>query len=109
MSPSLNRRLRVVVALVVAVGLAVCVCSGIGGDALLGLTPALLLMATLFTRRYPGEQLLLGGPLHGPARAVRAAEIRRPAGARTARLPRGGLLMGFALAVRPPPRLSAAS
>jgi hypothetical protein len=108
-SPSLNRRLRVVVALVVAVGLAVCVCSGIGGDALLGLAPALLLMATLFTRRYPGEQLLLGGTVREPTPVVRATDIRRPTGARTARLPRGGLLMGFALAVRPPPRLSAAS
>jgi hypothetical protein len=108
-SRRLNRRLRVAVALVVAVGLALCVSSGIGGDALLGLAPALLLMATLFTRRYPGEQLLLGGAVREPARAARAAGIPRATGPRIARLPRGGLLMGFSLAVRPPPRPSAAS
>jgi hypothetical protein len=90
-------------ALAVVAGLGLCALSGLGGADLLVLAPALVLMGTLLARRYPGERLLL---------AVAARRRRRPARARMARpslskrarcVPRGGLLMGFALAVRPPP------
>jgi hypothetical protein len=75
------------------------------GIALLYMVPSLLLVALLLLRRYPGEH-----------RLVAAAEARRPRTARRtllaatntrprARVPRGGLLIASALAVRPPPRL----
>jgi hypothetical protein len=70
---------------------------------LLCVAPVLLLVALALVRRYPGERLL-----------VRLADRRRrrPARPRMARpvryahqiaAPRGGLLMGFSLAGRPPP------
>ncbi len=103
-------RPRVIVASAVGVGaLLVCAISGLAGDGLLCLAPALLLLCTLLARRYPGERVLM-------RLASRRCELRRrPVGARRSprvsavQMPRGGLLMGFALAVRPPPAARAAS
>jgi hypothetical protein len=81
-----------------------CAASGVGGDGLLCLAPALALAGVLVLRRYPGERLLLR--LRAPRRSgrSRAGVIARPsASGHAQRMPRGGLLMGFALAVRPPP------
>ena len=105
-----NRPLRVAIALAVAVGFILCTSSGLGGDGLLCMAPAVALLAMLCARRYPGEQLLLrlaarryGRRRRGPSGAWRVPHLP------VVHAPRGGLLMGFALAVRPPPRFSAAS
>jgi len=76
---------------------------------LLCLLPALLLAAPLLLRRYPGERLLvrLGGRPRRRRPRPSAAPHVRPTPA--TRVPRGGLLMGFALAVRPPPATLPAS
>jgi hypothetical protein len=80
-------------------------------DALLCLLPALALVAVLLARRYPGERTLLA--LRGEvARRPRRKRARVQTGsARRAEvlLARGGLLIGRALAVRPPPRSLPAS
>lgn len=98
-------------AIVVAVGAGalLCAASGLGGDDLLCLAPALLLMATLLARRYPGERLLLGLARPARKRRLRPRASSAASFARTVQVPRGGLLMGFALAVRPPPGLRAPS
>jgi len=82
---------------------AACAVAGVGGIALLYLLPGLLLVSVLLAGRYPGEVVL--------TRRLRAADARswsRSASRLRVRVhfigaPRGGLLMGFALAVRPPP------
>jgi hypothetical protein len=92
-----------------AVVLVFCAAKGWGGGGLLCLLPAMLLVCVLFARRYPGERLLLRWT--DARRGVgRRATSARPAPRRQlARVPRGGLLMGFALAVRPPPTALVAS
>jgi hypothetical protein len=108
-SLSFNRRLQVVVALAVAVGLILCKTTALDLDDVLCLAPAFLLMVTLLGRRYPGERLLLGIAAGRSKRRFKSETIEQASGARAVHPPRGGLLMGFALAVRPPPRPSAAS
>jgi hypothetical protein len=73
-------------------------------DALGYLLPALLLLLALLGRRYPGERVLIGLMQDRRARgrgpvATASAARRRP---RTM-MPRGGSLIAFSLAVRPPP------
>jgi hypothetical protein len=72
--------------------------------ALAYLSPALLLLAALGARRYPGERALLAlGSKYrrAPRRGIRDRAPRLP---RTrAVLPRGGRLIATSLAVRPPP------
>ncbi len=95
--------------LAIAAGTALGLHAGLGGDALLCLAPALALTAVLFARCYPGERLLIAlaaGRPSRPQRALRSAGRSRSRG--FARVPRGGLLLGFALAVRPPPPASLA-
>lgn len=92
------------VPLVFAVGLSCCAAGALGAEGLLFLAPALLLATTLLTRRYPGERLLLAfAARRGTRRAPAAIGARRLPFRRARVMPRGGLLMGFALAVRPPP------
>ncbi len=91
---------------------ALCVRGGASIDGLLCVAPALLLALALLGRRYPGERLLLaalaGRSRHRRRRAQPSA--RRPSRGRgDGRVPRGGLLIAFALAVRPPPAAPAAS
>jgi hypothetical protein len=62
----------------------------------------MLLLAALLMRRYPGERLLLAFARARSGRRRRLAAVAVSHG-RVAALPRGGLLMAFALAVRPPP------
>ena len=90
-------------------GVLVCACSGLGGPGVLFLAPALLLLATLHARRYPGERLLLGLAARARNKRLRPPGTRSAPAARPPHVPRGGLLMGFALAVRPPPGSPAAS
>ena len=108
-SLSFNRGLLMVVALAVAAGLILCKTSALGLDDVLCLAPAFLLILTLLGRRYPGERLLAGIAARGSNRRFRGEAIQQSPGARAMHPPRGGLLMGFSLAVRPPPRCSAAS
>jgi hypothetical protein len=65
------------------------------------LGPALALLGCLIARRYPGERRVL--ERLSVVRYDRVPEILEPGRART--LPRGGLLIACALAVRPPPRV----
>jgi hypothetical protein len=77
--------------------------------ALAYLIPALLLLALLAHRRYPGERVLLAaiGTRRGRRRG-RHLSSQSPARQRPRTLmPRGGRLIATALAVRPPPLLGA--
>lgn len=71
--------------------------------------PALLLVVALLTRRYPGERLLLAFSARARGRRPRLTRNAAAPHTRPAAVPRGGLLMGFALAVRPPPCAPAVS
>jgi hypothetical protein len=94
----------------VAVGaLLVCVLGAPAGDGLLSLMPALLLACTLFARRFPGARLFTRLTTRRRDLRLRIARARRSPRVSAAYMPRGGLLMGFALAVRPPPARCAAS
>jgi hypothetical protein len=105
-----NRRLRVAIAVAVAVGFILCASGGLGGVGLLYMAPAVAMLAMLLARRYPGERLLLRlAARQRRRRRPRPAEAGRGLHARAVHVPRGGLLMGFALAVRPPPRFCTAS
>ncbi len=68
------------------------------------LVPALLLLAALLLRRYPGEQQIerLRGAIAARLKRSRPSDVAvpRPVRVTTAR---GGLLLGRRLAVRPPP------
>jgi len=75
--------------------------------ALAYLAPALMILAVLAFRRYPGERVLAAAlerrrDRRGRARAPRGAVRKRTPRALVAR---GGRLIGCALAVRPPPPL----
>jgi hypothetical protein len=77
---------------------------------LLYLLPVLSLALSLALRRYPGERVVLALAARGRRRRRRPARgtANRPALAPRALVPRGGLLIGASLAVRPPPRLAGA-
>jgi hypothetical protein len=96
-------RLRPLAALAIAAVIAVCVCSGIDVNGLLCVAPALALAALLFARRYPGERLLRALARRRRGRRLRPAAVGLALALTRAHVPRGALLMGFALAVRPPP------
>jgi hypothetical protein len=102
-------RARIVIALAIAGALAVSAISGLGGEGVLVMAPVLLLLGMLFARRYPGAALLTRLATRARRRRLRPCRARASAPRMAARAPRGGLLMGFALAVRPPPRLATAS
>ncbi len=95
--------------LAAVIALIACAASGIGGGALLHFLPALLLGCVLLARRYPGEAALLRWARPAAARRPRARSLILPRPCPAAHVPRGGLLMAFALAVRPPPAHSPAS
>jgi len=99
----------VLVALAISAGLVLCAHGGLGVGDMLCLAPALLLTATLMRRRYPGERLLAALAGRGRTRRLRPQRSRPTLRLADARAPRGGLLMGFALAVRPPPAALIAS
>lgn len=96
-------------AVAVTIGLLLCAMAGLGGPGVLCLAPAILLVLTLWVRRYPGERLLLALTARGRSRRIRPAARGAMPRIHAAVVPRGGLLMGFALAVRPPPGARAAS
>ena len=97
------------VALAISAGLVLCAHGGLGVGDMLCLAPALLLTATLMRRRYPGERLLAALAGRRRRRRLEAHTPRPSLRLADARVPRGGLLMGFALAVRPPPAALIAS
>jgi len=76
--------------------------------ALLFLVPAIAVALPLLVRRYPGEEVLIALRTSRPA-LPRAARTVRGHGRSNAWAPRGGLLMGRSLAVRPPPLATPAS
>lgn len=95
--------------IVLCTGLIVGAASGVDLNGLLCLVPAMALAGALLARRYPGERLLVR--LAGRGRRTRR---RRPPLVPTpiriaALTPRGGLLLGRSLAVRPPPATAVAS
>jgi hypothetical protein len=73
--------------------------------------PLLLLVAPLLAGRYPGEASLERLRARRPRAARRRPAVQAPCAAPAEHrlLPRGGLLVGRSLAVRPPPFLLAAS
>ncbi len=77
---------------------------------LLHLAPALVLAVALLARRYPGERLIvrLAGCAERARRRVRTLALA-PRTHVAALVPRGGLLLGSSLAVRPPPVAARAS
>jgi hypothetical protein len=71
--------------------------------AFLCLLPALALTLPLLARRYPGERVLLALGKESPAHWPRPRSSVPPARRVRVMSARGGLLLGRALAVRPPP------
>jgi hypothetical protein len=101
---------RAIVGLSLLALLALATARGVVGVAdVLCLAPALLVGLTLLVRRYPGERLLLRlvARRRRPAHRRLAVGSPRPR-ASERRSPHGGLLIGLALAVRPPPVASIA-
>ena len=76
--------------------------------ALFFLLPAIAVALPLLARRYPGEDVLIALRTTRPA-LPRAARTVQGHGRSDAWAPRGGLLMGRSLAVRPPPPATPAS
>jgi len=77
------------------------------GGAVAYLLPPLLLLAALAMRRYPGDRALLALMVRArrsPRQSRRASRLARSR--RRVVLPRGGGLIAFSLAMRPPPALS---
>jgi hypothetical protein len=99
------------VAAVIAVAAAALLCAAEGriSSDLLSLLPALLIAAVLFARRYPGERLLIAWSTRISRRRRRPGATARRSRRGASATPRGGLLLGFALAVRPPPPLAPTS
>jgi hypothetical protein len=76
-----------------------------GTNVVIALIPLVALLASLALGRYPGEATLARvrrGPTPG-WRRTRAAARGRPTAPTRCPLPRGGTLLGSALAVRAPP------
>jgi hypothetical protein len=96
-----------IAAIVLVAGLVVSAVSGlvaVDASGLLHLAPALILVAALLARRYPGERLIVR-LASSATRSGRRARTRavKPRTRVAALAPRGGLLLGCSLAVRPPP------
>lgn len=102
------RRSSLAVISTLTVVLVLCAALVWGATDLLGLLPAPLLGCLLLARRYPGERLLLRRACPLGARRPRAPRSSTAPQRVAVRMPRGGRLIGFALAVRPPPRAPAA-
>jgi hypothetical protein len=99
------------VSVALVAGLIAGVAGGVDLTGLLHLAPALTLALVLITRRYPGERLIVrlaGSPVRA-RRRVRARAAVKPRTHVAALSPRGGLLLGRSLAVRPPPAMVRAS
>ena len=106
-----GRPMMAIAAIALAAGLIAAAATGVDPSGLLHLAPALILVAALLARRYPGERLIarLAG---SPIRARRHTRIRavKPRTQHVGALaPRGGLLLARSLAVRPPPAVASAS
>lgn len=108
MSTPAGRARRIWIAALAACLLTACAATGAGGAELLHLLPLALFALALSVGRYPGEVMLvrrLGSPERRRRRrlAMHAGGTPRPAAPC-----RGGLLIGLAIAVRPPPARPAA-
>lgn len=74
------------------------------GSSALHFAPALALAVPLLRRRYPGEALIARlSAARAPRRVRPRRSVPRPRPLAARLLPRGGELIGSALAVRPPP------
>jgi len=73
------------------------------------LSPAIVLLASLVSGRYVGEERLerLRATIRPRRRRPRGATVPIRVARRRALMPRGGALVATSLAVRPPPRLDA--
>lgn len=104
MSATTVRLSRAAIVLAAFAVLAVGILAGAGATALLYVLPALLLFGVLLAGRYPGEETLVRmrrPQTRGRRRTV--ASSKNSPGRHAIVTPRGGLLIAFALAVRPPP------
>ena len=77
--------------------------AGAGGG-LLTILPFLVILGLLACGRYPGETALCRIRGSVPRRSRRAPAIGRPWRAVRSSSPRGGALIAWGIAVRPPPR-----
>ena len=71
--------------------------------------PALMLPALIALRRYPGERLVCALAAAPPRLRARTPARSAPRGRNVSAMPRGGLLLAFSLAVRPPPAAARAA
>jgi hypothetical protein len=102
--PAIGRRL-LVTAIAVAVGFGVVASTVLPGlaEGTAYLLPALLLLLALAARRYPGELALLALMDRRRRRRHGGAGDRCRESPRRGLVPRGGALIAFSLAERPPP------
>jgi hypothetical protein len=100
---TLNRRRTLAVICVGALAALAALAAWIDPAALCVL-PALALLALMALRRYPGEHVLATLAAARRASPRRAVSNRPLVPSVEQLLPRGGLLLATALAVRPPPR-----
>lgn len=110
MPPGMERRdLRMLLGLAAASSLLLLAEAAGAGGAFFYLAPVLLLAAPLLAGRFVGEAAIERLARSAPARARFARPAPSlPQGRGPGRLlPRGGRLMAFSLAVRPPPRPAA--
>lgn len=100
-------RLRALLTAVIASLVAACLLGDgilpVGQDAL-HLSPFLALVLLLWRRRYPGEEYIVRRRLAvQPRRSRPTSDVRPRCASPQVVPPRGGCLIGHALAVRPPP------
>ncbi|HEY1273973.1 MAG TPA: hypothetical protein VGF25_03655 [Thermoleophilaceae bacterium] len=99
---------RLLVLAMVLTSIALLLAGATGHEELLAYAaPVLVLALPLVGGRYVGEDRLVRLASRARSRKLRPRSVAAPVGHGIARrsIPRGGLLLGEALAVRPPPRL----
>jgi len=104
-----RRDLRMMLGLAAASSLLLLAEAAGAGGAFLYLAPVLLLAAPLLAGRFVGETAIerFSRAAPAPVRAARPEPLTARGQGPGRLLPRGGRLMAFSLAVRPPPRAAA--
>jgi len=102
-------RNRALAACATVASAALCLRLGASVNGVMCLAPALALALLLHCRRYPGARRLVAFSARATRRRPRTACSAVTPARPTVRIPRGGLLIACALAVRPPPVASLTS